>query len=116
MLKLYRMENKEEDGPYGISYSNWADCIHDEITGRPAPYDDKLLRKEFETKYSHLYIFNLYFGFKDFKQYRNWFSVAEEKKLKVLGYEMQIYLVKDLIIGDSQAVFRKDWIIEKVNV
>lgn len=106
---VYRIENKEGEGPYyRTDSSRWCFDPHTAETGRPGPYDDEGLSEywtDMRLKISKTY----QFGFASLHQLCAWFTDAELKRLRSLGFEVVKYemdQIEALVIGSKQAMFR----------
>jgi len=90
-VTIYRIQNKDGYGPYRGPHctDEWSDRpnIHrrDLDNKHPPPFNEtwKNLILDWESN-----IKDLFFGFKDIKQLKNWFNEKELDNLKDLGYDI----------------------------
>lgn len=105
---VFRIEDKNKNGPYYHCTSNWETTLHCDFDyNHPGHRVDKILKlipvtKLFHTKWKY--------GFENKKALLKWFDKNERTNLLELGYKIKKYEVieeKDIIYGDKQLLFRK---------
>ena len=102
MKRIYRVENKEGDGPYTsfdapfeVYYltSKHYDELH------PGPYQEGWGRISSDCL----------FGFKDLEQLKKWFTYDERQILSKYGWRIAIYYTKRLVKNSNkQCIFKKE--------
>lgn len=108
VLQVLRVENEIGAGPYQGDMQAYSLCmsIFDDVR-QPGPFDDPGIREAWKQSDRTSFVF----GFRDYNQFRMWFSSeAVLDQLRGLGYGLTCYTVpvEDVVIGSTQAIFRKD--------
>ena len=114
MPTIYRIENEDGIGPYLGTIAVWQDCSHNINTGRPNPVDDKLLWKNYLE--SDIIENEDLYAFETIEQLKNWFSYNEIQKLRKLGFKIKKLKVTKILQGDTQCIFKEEWIKHKTTL
>ena len=110
METVYRIQNREGDGPYrSLGSTDWMTSDHDLERGidrNPAPFED--FGMETWKPMVDLHSDRLLFGFRTLKQLKKWFNKTERKRLVTYGYKVY-QLQVNRIVGESskQCAFLK---------
>lgn len=108
MKKVLRIENKLGLGPYiGVSPSLWMDKDHIKRVPRSIHDDLHKYSKEIDSwlNDSNNYIEDLYYGFNNFEELKQWFSDKELIKLNNLGFSVVEIQTKHTFDLFGQIVF-----------
>lgn len=99
---IFRVENDDGIGPYHGNMGDWCDGSHNQMTGRPMPYEDNLDMNGLG--------WNHRFGFDSMTKLLEWFSPIELRRLYTLGWRVVTFHVPDdqVRIGCKQVVFKHD--------
>jgi len=100
-IRILRIESKTGEGPYRSNI----DLLNREHSEQhPTPFND------FEDIWMHLLFTNQYkeykFGFKDLKQFNDWFSLEEQKILFDNGFIMTEHDTKNYYMSNKQLIFK----------
>lgn len=110
---VWRIENKQGDGPYRDRYLHykWQDYDHNSSSKYPTPNEDQgfegdpIWRTYFTTDGIKKIKKNLLSGFSNREALDSWFSKDELTKLKKLGYEIVQKKAKRVWGSDKQVLF-----------
>lgn len=102
---VYRVQDNSNTGPYNCQ-SSWIDrdslgliVMHTKTNGRPEPYFDGF-PCTYEIKQWHR------FAFDSIQKLKKWFTNAEIKRMKALGYAIfKVYVDELEYVLDHQVIF-----------
>lgn len=102
---IYRVENKDGDGPYIKGFTLMWDNSRQSRETNPSPQEDPTLANAIASQGINVSQFR--FGFKTLEQLEQWFSAEELARLKALGFEVKQVQAQLVIEGDSQILFKR---------
>lgn len=108
-VTIYRVEDRDGEGPYRLSHHLWADegNYHDDERYPTMQEDRGLVPRLKEIR--EIGVKSFYFGFSSMDQLRQWFSKDELVRLYQRGYRITSYVVHEIhqIPGERQTIFLK---------
>ncbi|MCK5615628.1 hypothetical protein KAR91_77905 [Candidatus Pacearchaeota archaeon] len=110
-LYVYRMQDRNGEGPYRMGHYDYNKDRYDWATRKhakprhPTGYDDKILGLSFE-KLDGMIAKRYKFGFIDEQQAYDWFNCRTERsRLSATGFKMTRVQAAEVICGDKQLIF-----------
>lgn len=96
-MLIFRIEDKNGNGPYSSSWNYYRSIQKLNGTNQPSPYYECIKFKCEQHK----------FGFIDLNQYQEWFNEKWRFKFKKHNFRLNVYKVfkKDVLFGKRQIAF-----------